>query len=294
VRLALTALLWLVGAIFVTPLVWMAATSLKPANETLSRKVGLLPRFTDADHPEGLNTLSAEYASRLAEQTASNYAAAFESPITDFHLYIRNTLFVSTLSVIGMVLSSAIAAYGFSRIQWRGRDSLFLLVLATMMLPFTVVMAPQYLLYKHMGWIGTFLPLWLPAWFGGAFSVFLLRQFFLGIPRELDEAAQLDGCSHWSSFWRIILPLARPALAVAALLQFIASWNDFLAPLVFINQQHKYTLMMGLQMFERQHGGTPWNHVMAATFITMAPVLVLFVLAQRSLIEGVATQGLKE
>jgi len=295
-RIALTALLWLVGLAFVLPLLWMLSTSLKPANETLSRQVGILPSFADPKHPETAppGKLSTEYWARIAEQTQANYQAAFDNPVTDFRLYIRNSVLVSTLSVVGMVLSSAIAAYGFSRIRWRGRDSLFLLVLATMMIPFTVIMAPQYLLYKHMHWIGTFLPLWAPAWFGGAFTVFLLRQFFMGIPKELDEAAQLDGCSHWGSFWRIIVPLSKPALAVAALLQFIASWNDFLAPLMFINQKHQYTLMMGLQLYERQHGGTPWNHVMAASFITMAPVLVLFLFTQRALIEGVATQGLKE
>lgn len=292
-RWMLSALMMLVGLMFLVPLFWMFATSLKPAAETLSRDVGVLPRFAD-ESGMAPGKLSGAYAEKLGAQAAANYSAAFDNPVTDFRLYIRNTALVSVLSVAGMVLSSAIAAYGFSRIRWRGRDSLFLVVLATMMIPFTVIMAPQYLLYKHMGWIGTFAPLWVPAWFGGAFTVFLLRQFFLGIPKELDEAAQLDGCSHWGSFWRIILPLAKPALAVAALLQFIASWNDFLAPLVFINQQKQYTLMMGLALYERQHGGTPWNHVMAASFITMAPVLVLFLFTQRALIEGVATQGLKE
>src|SRR5205814_132569 len=134
--------------------------------------------------------------------------------------------------VAGMVLSSSVVAYGFSRIRWRGRDAVFTLVLATMMIPFTVIMAPQYLLFKHLGWIGSLRPLWVPAWFGGAFSIFLLRQFFLGIPRELDEAAQIDGCSSWGTFWRVIVPLSRPALAVVALFHFIYVWNDFLAPLI--------------------------------------------------------------
>ena len=290
-RVVLTALMLIIGLAFLTPLVWMMTTSLKPAAETLSRDVGVLPKYAEEGSP---SKLSGDYWLTVGKQAGESYGAAFDNPVTDFRLYIRNTALVSVLSVVGMVLSSAIAAYGFSRIKWRGRDSLFLIVLATMMIPFTVIMAPQYLLYKHMGWIGTFAPLWVPAWFGGAFTVFLLRQFFLGIPKELDEAAQLDGCSHWGSFWRIILPLAKPALAVAALLQFIASWNDFLAPLIFINQQKQYTLMMGLALYERQHGGTPWNHVMAASFITMAPVLVLFLFTQRALIEGVATQGLKE
>jgi multiple sugar transport system permease protein len=189
-----------------------------------------------------------------------------------------------------------VVAYGFARLRWRGRDATFLCVLATMMIPFTVIMAPQYLLFKHLGWIGTLMPLWVPAWFGagGAFSIFLLRQFFMGIPRELDEAATLDGCSHFGVFRHVILPLSRPALVVVALLQFIATWNDFAAPLVFINHQEQYTAALGLHMYQTEHTTTPWNLVMAASVMVIAPVMVVFLFAQRALIEGVATQGLKE
>jgi multiple sugar transport system permease protein len=167
-------------------------------------------------------------------------------------------------------------------------------VLATMMIPFTVIMAPQYLLFKHLGWIGSLKPLWVPAWFAGGFSIFLLRQFFMGIPRELDEAARIDGCTHFGTFRHIIIPLARPALVVVALLQFIGTWNDFSAPLVFLNHQDTYTAALGLHMYQTEHTTTPWNLVMAASVMVIAPVLVLFLFAQRSLIEGVATQGLKD
>jgi multiple sugar transport system permease protein len=290
----LLALLVLVGVAYALPLVWMASTSIKPADEALSRSAGLLPRLADADHPAGRPTLSPGYWPALGRTAAENYRGVLESPVADFPLYLRNSLVVCALSVTGMVLSSAVVAYGFSRIRWRGRDAAFLLVLATMMIPFTVIMAPQYLLFKHLGWIGSLRPLWVPAWFGGGFSIFLLRQFFLGIPRELDEAARLDGCSHAGTFWHVTLPLARPALVVVALLQFVATWNDFTAPLVFLNHEHQYTAALGLQMYQTQHGATPWNLVMAASVIVIAPVLAVFLVAQRSIIEGVATQGLKE
>lgn len=291
----LYALLVLVGIAYALPLVWMASTSLKPANEALSQSIGLLPHLNPiTSSPPPLDPSTPPYLSRLATQISRNYQDVLDSPVADFRKYLRNSLVVSTLSVLGITLSSAIVAYGFSRIRWRGRDTTFLLVLATMMIPFTVIMAPQYLLFKHLGWIGSLRPLWVPAWFGGAFSIFLLRQFFMGIPRELDEAARLDGCSHWGTFRHIIVPLARPALVVVALLQFIATWNDFAAPLVFLNHQDTFTAALGLHMYQTEHTTTPWNLVMAASVMVIAPVLIVFLLAQKALIEGVATQGLKE
>ena len=283
-RPLLYLLLALVGVLYALPLVWMASTSIKPEVEAISDSVGLLPEVPG----EG------SYASRVANQIAENYTAVLDSPIADFQLYIKNSLIVAALSVAGMTISSAVVAYGFSRIRWRGRDTVFLGVLATMMIPFTVIMAPQFLLFKHLGWIGSLKPLWVPAWFGGGFSIFLLRQFYMGIPRELDEAAKLDGCSHFGTFWHVILPLARPALVVVALLQFITVWNDFTGPLVFLHDQEKYTVGLGLQMYQTAHGGTPWNLIMAASVIVIAPVMAVFIASQRALIEGVATQGMKE
>ena len=303
-RPLLYALLIIVMLAYALPLVWMASTSLKPANEALSQSIGLLPKLAPpspsspalaGEVPSAAKAEGARsYPARLVKQVRQNYSDVLNSPVADFRKYLRNSLVVSTLSVLGMTLSSAIVAYGFSRIRWRGRDTTFLLVLATMMIPFTVIMAPQYLLFKHLGWIGSLRPLWVPAWFGGAFSIFLLRQFFMGIPRDLDEAARLDGCSHWATFRHIIIPLARPALVVVALLQFIATWNDFAAPLVFLNHQDTFTAALGLHMYQTEHTTTPWNLVMAASVMVIAPVLIVFLLAQRALIEGVATQGLKE
>lgn len=285
-RTALYVLLIVVGIAYALPIVWMASTSIKPADEALSRSVGLFPSLQSRD--------GGTYTARLLGQVRDNYRDVLDSPVADFRLYLRNSMVVASLTVAGMTISSAIVAFGFSRIRWRGRDAVFVLVLASMMIPFTVIMAPQYLLFKHLGWIGTFLPLWVPAWFGGAFGIFLLRQFFLGIPRELDEAARIDGCSYWGVFRYVIVPLSRPALAVVALLTFISTWNDFAAPLVFLNHQEKYTAALGLQMYQTEHTTTPWNLVMAASVLVIAPVFLVFLFAQRALIRGIATQGIKE
>jgi multiple sugar transport system permease protein len=223
-----------------------------------------------------------------------NYSAVWNDPAVTFPIYLRNTLVVALLGVIGMTLSSAVVAYGFARINFRGRSWLFGLMLATMMVPFPVVMGPLYLIFRELGWIGTLRPLWVPAWFGGAFSIFLLRQFFMGIPRELDEAARIDGCGHWRIFWRVILPLSTPALLVVALFHFMFVWNDFLGPLIFLTHRDDFTLALGLQLYQSKSGGTPWNLLMAASTMVVLPVLAMFLIAQRNFIRGVAGDGLKE
>jgi multiple sugar transport system permease protein len=291
-RAVLTAVMWLVGLIYLVPLIWMAAVSLKTPEGAAAPGVGLLPAF-NRDGSEIAKSDRA-YWSALGDQAAANYRDVWNNPVSDFPLYLHNSLWVALLSVAGMVVSSAVVAYGFARIRWRGRDGVFLCVLATLMIPQAVVMAPLYIVFKHLGWIGSFKPLWLPAWFGGAFSIFMLRQFFLTIPRELDEAARIDGCSHFGIFTRIILPLSKPALAAVAVLHFAAVWNDFLGPLLFLNHQDQYTLAIGLHMFHTQHGGTPWNLVMAFSLMVVAPVLVVYALGRRFFVEGVGTQGLKE
>ncbi len=213
--------------------------------------------------------------------------------VVQFPVYLRNTLHVAMLAVIGGVISSAVVAYGLARVHWSGRRIAFLVVLATMMIPFPVIMVPLYMLFRELGWIGSFKPLWVPAWFGSAFSIFLLRQFYLTIPRDLDEAARIDGCGHPRIFWHMIVPLSRPALAVVALFQFLFVWNDFLAPLVFLTHRDQYTLALGLHLYQSQQGSTPWNLLMAASTLFVAPVLLLFLLAQRAFLEGIATQGIK-
>ena len=272
------ALLIAVALAFGAPLVWMVATSLKPAAQAASGSLTLLP----------------DPASETLAIAAKNYRDVWNDDSVTFPIYLRNTLIVAGLSVTGMVLSSAIVAYGFARVPWRGRRALFALVLATMMIPFPVLMAPLYVIFRDLGWIGSLKPLWIPAWFGGAFNIFLLRQFFMSIPRELDEAARIDGCTHWGIFWRIILPLSRPALAVVALFHFIYVWNDFLAPLIFLTHRDQFTLALGLQLYQSKAGNTPWNLLMAASTLVVAPVLVLFLLTQRTFVQGAAGEGLKE
>jgi len=269
-RLLVLALLLLLGAAFLLPFAWMVSTSLKPLNETMV----LPPRWLPS------------------EPQWQNYPEAMRA-MGPFWLYARNSLLLAVLNVVGTVFSSALVAYGFSRIEWRGRDNLFLLLLATMMIPFPVVMVPVYTLFRDLGWIGSFKPLWVPAFLAGAFNVFLLRQFFLTIPRDLTEAARMDGCGEFRIFWQIILPLAKPALLTVALFQFMATWNDFLGPLIFLVRQDQFTLALGLQNFQSMQGGTAWHYLMAASTLVVLPVLVLFFLAQRTFIRGISTTGLK-
>jgi multiple sugar transport system permease protein len=292
---ALAALLLVVGFLYLVPLLWMGVVSIKPADQAAAPGVGLLPNVESPDHPgERLSYVEPDYWAGAGKQAARNYRDVWDSPVADFPLYFKNSTIIATLSVLGMVVSSAVVAYGFARLKWPGRDGVFVLVLATLMIPPAVLMAPQYVLFKQLGWIGTFRPLWVLAWFGGAFSIFLLRQFFLTIPRELDEAARIDGCSHLGVFLRVILPMAKPALAIVALIQFASSWNDFQGPLLFLNHQDQYTLALGLQSYHQQHGGTPWNLVMAASCLVVFPVLVLYVVARRFFVESDASRGIKE
>ncbi len=263
--------LFAVAAAFLLPLVFMASMSLKPESELLLDPPPLLPHAP----------------------TIEPYRAVIRAPAFDYLLYARNTLIIAVLSLVGMVLSSAIAAYGFARVPFRGRGAMFAICLATMMIPFPVIMVPTYMIFKWLGWIGTFLPLWVPAWFGSAFNIFLLRQFFLGLPKELEESAMLDGCSRWGCFWRIMLPLSKPALAVVTLFHLLAVWNDLLGPLIYLSHQSQFTLALGLQFLQSRSGGTPWNQLMAATTLVVLPVVILFVFAQRTFIRGIATTGLK-
>jgi multiple sugar transport system permease protein len=210
-----------------------------------------------------------------------------------FRRFLGNTLLVCGLGVVGAVFSNALVAYGLTRIPWRGSKPLFAVTLATMMIPFPVLMVPLYGVFKSLGWIGTLQPLWVPACFGGAFNIFLLRQFFRTIPEDLSEAARIDGCNEWQVFWRIILPLSKPALAVVALFHFLAAWNDFLAPLLYLTRKETFTLALALQNFQSQAGGVQWHHLMAASAVVIAPILLLFFFAQKTFIRGIATTGLK-
>lgn len=275
-RAAVHAILLAGSALFLFPLLWMISTSLKPVEETMLNPPRWIP---SALHFE--NYLKAvTYGS-----TTLGYIPFVE--------YGKNTLLLCVLVVSGTVISNALIAYGFARLQWPGRNALFGVTLATMMVPFPVLMVPMFVLFRHLGWVGTFRPLWIPAWFGSAFNIFLLRQFFLTIPRELSDAAVVDGCSEFQVFRQIILPLSRPALAVVALFSFLYTWNDFIGPLIYLSDQRMFTLSLGLQFYQSQAGGTEWHLLMAAATMVVVPIIVLFFFTQRTFIQGIALTGMK-
>lgn len=207
-------------------------------------------------------------------------------------VYLWNTLQVTGLSILGSLLSASMVAYAFSRLKWPGRDTLFLILLSTMMLPAAVTMMPVFLIMRSIGWIDTLYPLWVPSFLGSAFNIFLLRQFFMGIPTELEEAARIDGCSFYGIFWRIVLPQVKPALAALTIMSFMGSWNDFRGPLIYISSPENQTLAYALQLFQTARGGEP-GLLMAASTMVMVPVLLLFFFTQRYFIQGITLTGIK-
>jgi multiple sugar transport system permease protein len=234
----------------------------------------------------------AAIASRIAPRW-ENFPRAIRA-MRHFPRYLANTLVLCLLNVAGTVLSSALVAYGFARLEWRWRDPAFALLLATMMIPFPVTMVPLFGLFRWLGWIGTLRPLWVGSFFASAFNVFLLRQFFRTIPKELSEAARIDGCGEFRIFWQVVLPLCRPALIVVALFTFMGTWNDFLGPLIYLTDERDYTLALGLRAMQTTGGGgIEWNYLMAASTLMILPVITLFFLAQRSFVEGIALTGTK-
>lgn len=277
IKIALThVLLVVLSIIFVSPLLWMISTALKPIGETMSTPPRWIPTHVLwKNFPEAVKYRSEELG------------------YIPLLVYARNTLVVTLLAVGGAVFSNALVAYSFARLKWPGRDAFFAATLATMMVPFPVLMVPTFSLFKWLGWVGTFRPLWVPAFFASAFSIFLLRQFYRTIPNELSEAAKIDGCSELRIFLDVIVPLSKPALVVVALFTFMATWNDFLGPLIYLVDQKSFTLSLGLQAYQTQHGGTPWNYLMAASFLVVLPIILVFLLAQKVFIQGIATSGFK-
>ena len=277
IRLAIHAALVALALPFCMPLVWMIGTSLKTDAQVFPKEVvTTVPQFLSQWWPNPFRW--------------ANYAEALR--YVPFPIYLRNTLALCAANVLAAVASSALAAYAFAKLQWRGRSILFGVVIATMILPGEVRMIPTFALYRWLGWYGTYLPLIVPALFGNAFFIFLLRQFFRTIPDDLCDAARIDGCSEWGILWRVVLPLSKPALATCALFQLLGTWNDFGGPLLYLNDQSKYTLAYGLQQFLGAYGGEYSKLMAAATVFTM-PIIVLFFLAQRTFIQGISTTGMK-
>jgi multiple sugar transport system permease protein len=227
----------------------------------------------------------------------SNYQSVLVIPRIPVTFWVMNSAIVVTLTTLGTVITASIVAYSFARFEYRGRDALFMITLATMMLPAEVTLIPQFVLFYKLGWINTLKPLWVPHWFGGgAFAIFLMRQFFLSLPRDLDEAALIDGAGYFRIFWSILLPLCKPVLATLGIITLIASWSDFIGPLIYLNTPTKFTVSIGLQFFKNspEVGGEPLQHLlMAACILSMIPTIALFFLGQRYFVQGIVMSGIK-
>jgi multiple sugar transport system permease protein len=268
----LYAVLIALSGLFLVPLLWMLSVSLHDLQGVFTQPFQWIPERL---HWENFPTVVS---------------------VLPFGRYLGNTMLITGAVMIATLFSCSITAYGFSRLRFRGRDKLFAVCLATMMLPGQVTMIPLYLIFAQLGWVDTFLPLIVPSLFGSPFYIFLLRQFFLTIPREYDEAALLDGAGRFRIYWSITLPLARPALATVALFTFIGTWNDFFNPLIYINSPEKATLTLGLNMLKSQiigTGTTQWHILMAGALLVMLPNIIIFFLAQKHFVRGISVGGLR-
>ncbi|MCC6457321.1 MAG: carbohydrate ABC transporter permease [Caldilineaceae bacterium] len=216
-----------------------------------------------------------------------------------FNRYLFNTIFLYAIPLtIGVTLSSAFIAYGFARLQWPGRNALFAICIATMMVPYQVTLVPLFVNFKYLGWLNTYLPMVVPGYFGSAYYIFMLRQFYLGVPVELSDAARIDGCSEVGIFWRIMLPLIKPALAVVALFTFMYAWNEYLEPLVYLNQQELFPLALGINNLRANIGQIgnvkfAYPYLMAASTLVTLPIIIAFFFTQRTFIEGISLTGIK-
>ncbi len=256
------------GLLLVGPFLWLVSTSLKQPGTEFTFPPELIPS----------PIVWSNYLDALSQQP--------------FGLYLRNTLIIAIGATLGTVLTASLAAFGFARIRFPGRDWLFVVLLSTMMLPDMVTLIPKYVLFSKLHWVNTFLPLIVPFWFGGsAFNVFLIRQFFMTIPYDLDEAARIDGAGNLQIYARILLPLSVPALATVAIFSMVNNWNDFLSPLIYLNTPDRFTLALGLQNYQTLYG-TQWAWLMAAAMTMIAPMIALFFSFQRFFIEGVQLTGL--
>jgi multiple sugar transport system permease protein len=260
----------LFSIVFILPFFWMLSGALKTSQQVFSFPIQWLPNpvvWTD------------------------NFVKGWTS--RPFNRYLLNTLFITLVGVVSRPLASSLVGYGFARCHFPGRDFLFVIVLATMMLPMQVTMIPLFVIYKNIGWINTYYPLTVPFVLGGGpFMIFLMRQFFLGIPGELEDAARVDGCNSLQIYYRIFLPLAKPALSTVAILSFMYHWNDFLWPLIYINDEKKKTLVLGLESMKDMYAGS-WNQIIAVAVLILLPCMMIFFLFQKYFVQGISTTGLK-
>lgn len=267
-RISAHLFLLIAAVFFLAPFIWMVSTSLKPLEQVFTFPPEWIPK----------------------PFMWSNYVDAMT--YIPFFTYLKNTLIITGFSTLGVVLTSPLVAYSFAKLQWRGSKTLFLITIAVMMIPGQVTMIPLFLLFDKLNWIGTLLPLIIPAFFGVPFYIFLLRQFFMGLPNELKDAARIDGAGEFRIYWQIMLPLAKSAVLAVGLFQFMASWTDFMGPLLYLTNPESYTLSLGLQQFQSQKG-TEWGLMMAVSTIMTAPIIILFFFLQKTFIQGITFSGIK-
>lgn len=267
-RFFLYLLLILISACFIIPFYWLLICSFKQPSELFEVPTRWIPRRIQFD----------------------NYIKMFG--YFPFLRYFKNTMIIVMSNIIGSVLSCSFIAYGFSCLNWKGRDKVFVVVLVTMILPFQVVMVPLFMIFQKLGWIGTFLPLTLTCFFGNPFFIFLIRQFFLSLPKELNQAAKIDGASEFRIYAQIAIPLSRPVLATVAIFAFLRSWNDFIGPLIFLASEKLYTLSIGAQMIRSQIQPN-WELLMPLGVVMVLPVMIIFFLMQKYFIQGIAMSGIK-
>jgi multiple sugar transport system permease protein len=266
--IAVHGVLIALGVLYALPLLWMVSTSLKTLRQIYVYPPQWIP------HPFVWRT----------------YADIFW--YAPFHRYFLNTLFIEAACITGSLVSCSLVAFGFSRFRVPGRNALFVLMLSTMMLPYQVWMIPLYILFTKIHWVNTYLPLTVPAFFGAPLYIFLLRQFFLTLPHELEDAAKVDGCSYFRIYRQIVLPLTKPALATVSIFVFMGVWNDFLGPLLYLSDPGRYTLALGLQVFLSDHGAE-WSLLMGASTLIVLPVIIVFFFTQKQFIQGIVMTGIK-
>lgn len=264
-----TLIATLLLAVVLFPIFWMLSTSLKGRIEALKMPPNWIP----------------------AQMQWNNYYDALT--FNPFGRYFANTLYFAGTVVLAEVISNSFIAFGFARLRAPGRNFLFVFVLATLMIPTEVTLIPQYILFSKLKWLNSYKPLIIPAWFGSAYLIFLLRQFYMGLPKEYDEAAIIEGASYLDIWSRIILPLSKPALGAVAIMSFIFHWNTFQGPLIYLNDNAKFPVSLGLSMFRTPFGGTPWHWYMAASLTVITPCIVVFFIAQRYFIQGIVISGVK-
>ncbi len=268
----LHAALMAASFVMLYPILWMLAGSMRPATELFGGDTTLIP----------------------SQVTLEAYENGWFGLQVNFGRFFLNSLVIATLATLGNVMAASLVAFAFARLEFFGRRFWFALMLGTLMLPYHVTLIPQYVLFLKLGWVNTWLPLIVPKYFAvDAFFIFLMVQFFRGIPRELDEAARMDGCSAWRIYRKIILPLSVPVLVTAAIFSFIWTWEDFFGPLIYISEMKRYTVQLGLRSFVDSSGTSSWNELFAMSVLSLIPIFLVFLFFQKLLIEGIATTGMK-